>query len=86
MDKISKNKSFIDDVSKVVNVKNGIDKSLADKIVNMTAVQSAIDSTITKNENRKDIENELKSVFLKAWTDSTIMNPTLSKVKNDIKK
>lgn len=86
LDKLSKNKSFIDNVSKEVNVKNGINKSMADKIVTMPAVQSAINSTITKNENRKDIENELKSVFLKAWNDSTIMNPTISKVKNDMKK
>ena len=86
LDKISKNKSFIDNVSKSVNVKNGIDKGIADKIVNMSAVQSAIDSTITKDENKKDIETELKSIFLKAWNDTSIMKPIVSKVKNDIKK
>jgi len=86
LDKISKNKSFIDDVSKSINVKNGIDKGMADEIVNMSAVQSAIDSTITKDENKKDIETELKSIFLKAWNDTSIMNPIVSKVKNDIKK
>lgn len=86
LDKLSKNKNFIDDVSKSVNVKNGIDKSTADKIVNMTAVQSAISSTITKKENQKDIETELKNVFLKAWNDTSIINPIVSKVKNDIKK
>lgn len=86
LDKLSKNKNFIDDVSKSVNVKNGIDKPTADKIVNMTAVQSAINSTITKDENRKDIEAELKSIFLKAWNDTSIINPIVSKVKNDIKK
>ena len=85
LDKISKNKSFIDDVSKSVNVKNGIDKGMADKIVNMSAVQSAINSTMTKDENKKDIETELKSIFLKAWNDTSIMNPIVSKVKNDIK-
>jgi hypothetical protein len=86
LDKISKNKSFIDDVSKSINVKNGIDKGMADEIVNMATVQSAINSTITKNENKKDIETELKSIFLKAWNDTSIMNPIVSKVKNDIKK
>jgi hypothetical protein len=86
LDKISKNKTFIDDVSKNVNVKNGIDRGMADKIVNMPAVQSAINSTITKKENKKDIETELKSIFLKAWNDTSIMNPIVSKVKNDIKR
>lgn len=86
LDKLSKNKSFIDGVSKEVNLKNGINKAMADKIVTMPAVQSVIDSTITKDENRKDVETELKSIFLKAWNDTAIMNPIVSKVKNDIKK
>ena len=86
LDKLSKNKSFIDGVSKDVNLKNGINKAMADKIVTMPAVQSVIDSTITKDENRKDVETELKSIFLKAWNDTAIMNPIVSKVKNDIKK
>lgn len=86
LDKLSKNKSFIDSVSKEVSVKNGINKAIADKIVTMPAVQSAINSTITKDENRKDVETELKSIFLKAWNDTAIMNTIVLKVKNDIKK
>ncbi len=86
LDKLSKNKSFINDVSKNVDVKTGINKSMADKIVSMAAVQSAINSTITKDENRKNIETELKNVFLKAWNDTSIMNPIVSKVKTDMKK
>lgn len=86
LDKLSKNKSFIDNVSKSVNVKSGIDKTTAEKIVSMSDVQSAIQSTISKTENKKDIETELKSIFLKTWNDTTIMNPIVSKVKNDIKK
>jgi len=86
LDKLSKNKSFIDGVSKEVDVKKGINKAMAEKIATMPAVQSAIDSTITKDENRKDVETELKSIFLKAWNDTAIMNPIVSKVKNDMKK
>ena len=86
LDKLSKNKSFINDVSNNVDVKTGINKTMADKIVSMTAVQSAINSTITKDENRKSIETELKNVFLKAWNDTSIMNPIVSKVKTDMKK
>jgi hypothetical protein len=86
LNKISDNKSFIADVSKMIDVKNGINSTTAEKIVKMMVVQNAIKSTVSDDKIKKEIETELKSIFLKAWNDTSIMNPVVSKVKNDIKK
>jgi len=86
LNKISDNKSFIADVSKMIDVKNGINSTTAEKIVKMMVVQNAIKITVSDDKIKKEIETELKSIFLKAWNDTSIMNPVVSKVKNDIKK
>ncbi|CAB4143008.1 hypothetical protein UFOVP449_102 [uncultured Caudovirales phage] len=86
LDALMNNDNFIADISKIIDTKTGIDKSTADKIVNMPAVQSAIKSNIAATENKKSVEEELKSTFLRIWQDKSIMNSAISKVKNDIKK
>ena len=83
---LSKNKQFVDIVSKMIDPKRGIDEQTADRIVGMRQVQTAISAKIGKTDNKKEIEDGLKSVFLKAWNDSSIMNTAISNTKNDIKK
>lgn len=85
---LSNNDDFIDKVSNMVDAKRGIDNSMADKIVKLPYVQTQItkmsDSTngkITETE----LENQLKTIFLKSWADKSITDKAIEKVKKDIK-
>jgi hypothetical protein len=85
---LSNNDDFIDKVSDMVDAKKGIDSSTADKIVKLPYVQTQItkmsDSTNGELEE-KEIENQLKTIFLKSWADKSITDKAIEKVKKDIK-
>jgi hypothetical protein len=85
---LSNNDNFIDKVSDMVDAKKGIDSSTADKIVKLGYVQTQIikmsDSTNGKL-NEKELENQLKTIFLKSWADKSITDKAIEKVKKDIK-
>jgi len=85
---LSNNDNFIDNVSDMVNAKKGIDNSTADKIVKLPYVQTQIikmvDSTNGKL-NETELENQLKTIFLKSWMDKSITDKAIEKVKKDIK-
>ena len=88
LDSISNNKKTIDDIAKIVDLKNGIDNTTVDKIVNLPYVKTQIikmsDSTngeLTETE----LENQLKTILLKSWNDSSITDNVVNKVKKDLK-
>jgi hypothetical protein len=72
----------------MIDSKKGIDSSTADKIVKLPYVQTQItkmsDSSNGKLEE-KEIENQLKTIFLKSWADKSITDKAIEKVKKDIK-
>ena len=85
---LSNNDNFIDKVSDMVDTKKGIDSSTADKIVKLPYVQTQIIKMVdsTNGElDEKEIENQLKTVFLKSWADKSITDKAIEKVKKDIK-
>ena len=85
---LSNNNNFIDKVGDMVDTKRGIDNSTADKIVKLPYVQTQIikmvDSTNGKLDE-KELENQLKTIFLKYWMDKSITDKAIEKVKKDIK-
>ena len=85
---LSNNDNFIDKVSNMVDTKKGIDSSTADKIVKLPYAQTQIIKMVdsTNGElDEKEIENQLKTVFLKSWADKSITDKAIEKVKKDIK-
>jgi hypothetical protein len=88
LDTLSNNKSFINDVTKLIDQKKGIDSSTADKIVKLPYAQTQIIKVIddTNGElDKTEIENQLKTIFLKSWMDKSITDRAIEKVKKDIK-
>jgi hypothetical protein len=82
---LSGNKSFIDDVTNMINKNKGIDQTTASKIVKMGYVQDLIKKYTEKNDTDKsEIETQLKTIFFKAWDDSNIVSTITDKIKNDI--
>jgi hypothetical protein len=82
--KLSNDNSFIDSVSDIVDTKKRIDSSSADKIVKYPIVQNLISKHIG-DLDREEMENQLKTIFLKSWADKSITDKAIEKVKNDIK-
>ena len=88
LDTLSNNKSFINDVTKLIDQKKGIDSSTADKIVKLPYAQTQIIKVIddTNGElDKTEIENQLKTIFFKSWSDKSITDKAIEKVKKDIK-
>ena len=88
LDTLSNNKSFINDVTKLIDQKKGIDSSTADKIVKLPYTQTQIIKVIdgTNGElDKTEIENQLKTIFFKSWSDKSITDKAIEKVKKDIK-
>lgn len=81
--KLETNKKFINDVTKYIEKDNGINSSTADKIIKSQEVQSLIKDTDSDNINKVELENSLKNVFLKAWSNDK--DTAIEKVKKDIK-
>ena len=88
LDTISDNKKFINDVSNMIDVKKGIDDTTARKMVKLPYVQTQIKKVVEMYGGKvtnTEIENGIKDVFLKAWSDNDVTNKAIEKVKNDIK-
>jgi hypothetical protein len=88
LDTLSNNKNFINDVTKLIDQKRGIDSSTADKIVKLPYAQTQIIKVIDGANGELDkteIENQLKTIFFKSWSDKSITDKAIEKVKKDIK-
>ena len=88
LDTLTNNKNFISDVTNMIDTKRGIDGTTADKIVRLGFVQTQINKVTdsTKDELEKsEIENQLRTIFLKSWSDKSITDRAIEKVKKDIK-
>jgi hypothetical protein len=86
LESISANKSFANDVSKIMDVKRGLDRGTSDSIIKMPIVQSEIEKVINKSKGELDkteLENQLKNILVKSWSD--LSDKALDKVKKDIK-
>ena len=81
---LSNNDNFIDKVSDMIDTKKGIDSSTADKIVKLPIVQNVISKNIG-DLDKKELENQLKNIFLKSWADKSVTDKAIEKVKKDIK-
>lgn len=88
LDSISNNKKTISDISDLIDPKRGIDSTTAEKVINLPYVKTQIikmsDSTngeLTETE----IENELKTILVKSWNDTSITDKAVEKVKKDLK-
>ena len=83
-----KNKSFVSDATDMIDYKKGIDNSTADEIVRLPYVKTQINKIVDKSDGKLDtteIENQLKTIFIKSWMDKGITNTAIEKVKKDIK-
>lgn len=88
LDSISNDKKTISDIAKMVDPKKGIDNTIADKIVNLPYVRTQIIkmSDSTNGElSETELENQLKTIILKSWNDSSITDNAVEKVKKDLK-
>ena len=88
LDTLTNNKNFISDVTDMIDVKRGIDGTTADKIVRLGFVQTEINKKMdsTNDELEKsEIENQLRTIFLKSWSDKSITDKAIEKVKKDLK-
>ena len=88
LDSISNDKKTISDIAKMVDPKKGIDNTIADKIVNLPYVKTQIIkmSDSTNGElSETELENQLKTIILKSWNDSSITDNAVEKVKKDLK-
>lgn len=88
LDTLSDDKKFINDVSNMIDVKKGIDDTTAKKMVKLPIVQTQIKKVVDSYDGKvsdTEIEKGLKDIFLKAWSDTSITNKAIEKVKNDIK-
>jgi trehalose utilization protein len=88
LDSISNDKKTVSDIAKMVDPKKGIDNTIADKIVNLPYVKTQIIkmSDSTNGElSETELENQLKTIILKSWNDSSITDNAVEKVKKDLK-
>ena len=88
LNSISKNKNVIDDISKLVDSKKGIDIATAEKIVKLGYIQTqiikAVDST-NGDIDETELENQLKTIIVKSWNDTSIVDKVVDNVKKDLK-
>jgi len=83
---LSDNKSFIEDVTNIINKNKGIDQVPAGKILKMGYTQYLIKKYNPKEEVKtSELETELKNIFYKSWADSNVVSNISDKIKNDIK-
>jgi hypothetical protein len=88
LDNISNDKNTVSDIAKMVEPKNGIDNTTVDKIVNLPYIKAQINKMSDKTNgelSETELENQLKTIILKSWNDSSITNNAIEKVKKDIK-
>jgi len=83
---LSDNKSFIEDVTNMINKNKGIDQVTASKILKMGYTQDLIKKYTVKSDiDKNKLENELKTIFFKSWEDSNVVSTITDKIKKDIK-
>lgn len=88
LDSISNDKGTISDIAKMIDPKKGIDSGVVDKIVNLPYVKTQIVKMSDKTNgelSETELENQLKTIILKSWNDSSITTNAIEKVKKDIK-
>ena len=88
LDSISNDKKTIEDISKMIDPRKGIDSGTVNKIVNLPYVRTQIIKMSDKTNgelSETELENELKTIILKSWNDSSITDNAVEKVKKDIK-
>jgi hypothetical protein len=88
LDSISNDKSTISDIAKMIDPKKGMDSGTVDRIINLPYVKTQIVKTSDKTNgelSETELENQLKTIILKSWNDSSITTNAIEKVKKDIK-
>jgi hypothetical protein len=88
LDSISNDKKTISDIAKMIDPKRGIDDGTVDKIINLPYVKTQIIKTSDKTNgelSETELENQLKTIILKSWNDSSMADNAIEKVKKDIK-
>ena len=84
LNKLSNDSNFIDRVTNMIDTKRGIDSTTADGIVKLPIVQNLISKNIGELD-KTEMENQIKTIFLKSWSDKSITDKAIEKVKKDIK-
>jgi hypothetical protein len=84
LNKLSNDSNFIDRVTNMIDTKRGIDSTTADGIVKLPIVQNLISKNIG-GLDKTEMENQIKTIFLKSWSDKSITDKAIEKVKKDIK-
>lgn len=88
LDSISNDKKTISDIAKMIDPKTGIDNTIVNKIVNLPYVKTQIIKMSDKTNGKlteTELENQLKTILLKSWNDSSITDNAVEKVKKDLK-
>jgi mannose/fructose/N-acetylgalactosamine-specific phosphotransferase system component IID len=88
LDSIANNKNVIDEISKMIDSKRGLDSTTAEKIIKMGYIQTQIIKMVdsTNGElNQTELENQLKTIMVKSWSDTSITDKVVNKVRKDIK-
>jgi hypothetical protein len=86
LDSIADNKNVIEDMSKMIDPKRGIDNNTAESIVNMAYVQTQIIKMVDSTNGELDeteLKNQLKTILIKSWTPMS--GNAIEKVKKDLK-
>jgi hypothetical protein len=86
LDSIADNKNVIEDMSKMIDPKRGIDNNTAESIVNMGYVQTQIIKVVDSTNGELDeteLKNQLKTILIKSWTPMS--GNAVEKVKKDLK-
>jgi hypothetical protein len=72
----------------MIEPKKGIDSGTVDRIINLPYVKTQKVKTSDKTNgelSETELENQLKTIILKSWNDSSITTNAIEKVKKDIK-
>ncbi len=88
LESISNNKQAMNDIAKLLDKNDGINNSVADKIVRMGYVQTQIVKLVDSTNGELDeteLTNHLKTALVKAWDDKGLTDKAAEKVKKDIK-
>ena len=86
LDSIADNKNVIQDISKMIDTKRGIDNNTAESIVNMGYIKTQITKLVDSANGELDeteLKNQLKTILIKSWTPMS--NVAIEKVKKDLK-
>ena len=88
LESISNSKQAMNDIAKLLDKNDGINNSVADKIVRMGYVQTQIIKLVDSTNGELDetaLTNHLKTALVKAWDNKGLTDKAAEKVKKDIK-